>query len=280
MKSILSSLLVIVLLFSISQISYAADKMTYEDYQSQLKIFQDREQKALQEIALEKQKIEDIRRQISEIDAKIASIWNEIYASLGVSEEEYNAFLQQIAELEGQVSSLERLTPDQLLSHAQEIDQLKAQVDGLLTNPIALLKEVNNKLVALARRIDRLKESLPKPKNDIYAVMRGDYLWKISGKKQIFGDPWKWMRIYSVNRDQIRNPDLIYPDQRLNIPRQIGRDQHLVAKGEFLSKIAGYREVYGDPFKWTKIYQANKSNGFIQDPNLIYPEQILTIPQN
>jgi len=34
MKSILSSLLVIVLLFSISQISYAADKMTYEDYQS------------------------------------------------------------------------------------------------------------------------------------------------------------------------------------------------------------------------------------------------------
>jgi nucleoid-associated protein YgaU len=50
---------------------------------------------------------------------------------------------------------------------------------------------------------------------------------------------------------------------------------HTVAKGESLSKIA--KEVYGDAGKWRQIYEANRDK--IKDPNLIYPGQVLAIPE-
>jgi len=258
----------------------AADKMTYEDYQIQLQKYLDRETVALAEIDIEQAIIDSLRARIEGLEVEIVALWDEIYALIGVDKEAMLAFLREIEALEGKVNVLARLSPDNLLERASELDELAEAVKVLQDDIRALLSDPRSRLERLAARIEALKASLPKPKHDMYVVLRGDYLWKISGKPQIFDDPWKWMRIYSANRDEIRDPDLIFPDQRLVIPRTIGRDEHLVAKGEYLQKIAGYAEVYGDPFQWTKIYQANKSGGFIQDPNLIYPEMILLIPHN
>jgi nucleoid-associated protein YgaU len=49
-----------------------------------------------------------------------------------------------------------------------------------------------------------------------YEVVAGDSLSKIA--KRHYGDANKWHRIYEANRDQIKNPDLIYPGQKLTIP--------------------------------------------------------------
>ena len=256
----------------------AADKMTFEDYQIQLQKYQDREAKANEAIAAEKEAIEELRSRIADIEAEIEATWAEIYRLLRTTEDDLLAFLEKIAEQEAMVDELARLAPERLLDRASELDERDADVDILLADRLALLSDPRNRLNRLKTRISALRASLPKPKHDMYHVIRGDYLWKISGKREIFDDPWKWMRIYSSNREEIKDPDLIYPDQVFRIPRQIGRDEHLVSKGEYLRKIAGYAEVYGDPFQWTKIYQANKS--IIQDPNLIYPELILAIPRH
>lgn len=277
---LIALILTIVLLLSCSLPGVAADRMTYDEYITQLKSYQDREAKANQSIAEENKLIEDLRNQIAELNQLIENVWNEIFAILGITRAEYEQFLSEIAAIDNRVSNLERLSPDNLLEREGELDELSARISELSGSPIAQLTFPRNQLSGLKDRVERLKKSLPKPVNDSYTVVRGDYLWRISGKKAIFNDPWKWMRIYSANREAIKDPDLIYPDQRLVIPRQIGRNDHLVARGEHLSKIAGYAQVYGDPFQWTKIYQANKGNGFIQDPNLIYPEQILSIPRN
>lgn len=45
-----------------------------------------------------------------------------------------------------------------------------------------------------------------------------DCLWNIAKKNRFYGDPWKWKRIYRANTDKIKDPDLIYPGQRLVIP--------------------------------------------------------------
>jgi nucleoid-associated protein YgaU len=274
----LVSLLLIVAILIPSGSSVAADKMTYEQYQIELSQYQERETKALDAIKAEQAAIAEMQAKIAETKTQIASLWDEMYAMMGVNKADVDAFLAEITRLENRVKELAALSPAQLLDNADELDELADHVMEMQGNVIALLSEPRNRLNRIATRIDALKNSLPKPKHDMYSVVRGDHLWKISGKQQIFADPWKWMRIYSANREDIKNPDLIYPDQRLRIPRQIGRDEHLVVRGEFLKKIAGYAQVYNDPFQWTKIYQANKS--IIQDPNLIYPEQILIVPRN
>jgi nucleoid-associated protein YgaU len=55
------------------------------------------------------------------------------------------------------------------------------------------------------------------------------------------------------------------------------RASHAVVKGECLWRIAADPDVYGDPYQWTKIYDANKD--LISDPDLIYPEQVLKVPR-
>ena len=68
-------------------------------------------------------------------------------------------------------------------------------------------------------------------------------------------------------------PMELYADEYAELPTQ-----HKVQKGECLWWIAEYKEVYNDPFMWPLIYKANR--GKIQDPDLIYPDQVFSIPRD
>lgn len=50
-----------------------------------------------------------------------------------------------------------------------------------------------------------------------YSVVRGDNLWSISGKDEVYSDPYQWPLIYKTNRDKIKDADLIHPGQVLDI---------------------------------------------------------------
>jgi len=55
-----------------------------------------------------------------------------------------------------------------------------------------------------------------KPSGQNYTVKRGDCLWNIA--KRFYGNGSKYTTIYNANRDKIKNPNLIYPNQVLWIP--------------------------------------------------------------
>ncbi len=60
------------------------------------------------------------------------------------------------------------------------------------------------------------KAPAPTPQVEVYTVVAGDSLSKIA--KRYYGDANLWRRIFEANRDQIQNPDLIRPGQKLKIP--------------------------------------------------------------
>ena len=50
-----------------------------------------------------------------------------------------------------------------------------------------------------------------------------------------------------------------------------------VVSGDYLVKIAGMRRIYSEETHWKRIFRANRDK--IDDPNLIFPDQIFLIPR-
>ena len=57
--------------------------------------------------------------------------------------------------------------------------------------------------------------------SDSYTVMAGDTLWGISARSEIYGNPYQWPLIFKANRSQIKDADLIFPGQNLEILRDV-----------------------------------------------------------
>ncbi len=54
-------------------------------------------------------------------------------------------------------------------------------------------------------------------------VQPGNSLWRIA--RQLYGEGTRYMVIYSANKDQIRDPDMIYPGQVFALPKDTGTKQ-------------------------------------------------------
>ncbi|MGH8282791.1 MAG: LysM peptidoglycan-binding domain-containing protein [Gammaproteobacteria bacterium] len=50
-----------------------------------------------------------------------------------------------------------------------------------------------------------------------YTVVKGDSLWRISGKSDVYGNSMEWPLIFKANADSIKHADLIHPNQNLNV---------------------------------------------------------------
>lgn len=76
-----------------------------------------------------------------------------------------------------------------------------------------------------------------------YIVKKGESLWCIAKYKDIYGDDFLWPIIYKANKGQIKDPNLIYPGQKLKIPRD-GFSMDDIKKAR---KKAGAKKPYTPP---------------------------------
>jgi len=225
--------------------------------------------------------IADLRARIAAIDSEYEIVYNRILDGLGITRADVDAARIRLEEYNRRVDNWNRMSDTELWNNATAIRQTINEYEEFKQTNVAKAPDFRNDIVELNRKIVNLEANLdrvrPKYYEDSYTVVRGDYLAKIAGYSFIYDDSSKWGIIYRANRDQITDPNLIYVDQVLKIPRGLP-DTWKVYRGESLWRIASYPEVYGKGIEWPRIYRENRDQ--IQDPDLIYPNQIFRIPRD
>jgi hypothetical protein len=63
-----------------------------------------------------------------------------------------------------------------------------------------------------------------------YIVENRDCLWTIAAQPRVYGDSFEWPELFKANRDQIKDPDLIYPRQDLRVEKGLSLEEMNNAK--------------------------------------------------
>ena len=83
---------------------------------------------------------------------------------------------------------------------------------------VILRSKDNNVLKTIELPFMRVKIPEGMLPEDYVIIKPGDMLWSISYR--IYGNPFKYVEIYNENKDQISNPDLIFPGQIFTLPKE------------------------------------------------------------
>ena len=266
-----------IVLVPLAAFAQSEDGMTYEEYEMQLASVQQNIQDIKQKVQECKDAGDGVSQQIAGVEAQIASTTQELLDLVGCPDQAcINAYLATLDRIEGQLRALMNLPDADLFDQRDHFDGISEEVEGLKQNNIRHIPKAKMKLKSIAQLVERIAARMPAKKIKDYTVLRNDSLWRIARSEEIYDNAYLWPRIYLENRDKIKNPDLIYPDWVLQIPFGVDRGRHLVLQGNTLTSIAGM--IYNDPTKWHRIFRANKSQ--IRDPNLIFPAQVIDVPEN
>jgi nucleoid-associated protein YgaU len=89
-------------------------------------------------------------------------------------------------------------------------DQAAAEKAILMAGNVRGVQEVN------ADQLKAPPATEPEQNVTFYEIQKGDTLWAIA--RNHYGDGNKYQQIFEANREVIKDPDLIFPGQKIRIP--------------------------------------------------------------
>jgi nucleoid-associated protein YgaU len=253
----------------------------WEDLENDLAMLQQRKADAIaqqEECTIKKEALE---QQSAALNEEYQTTYTNILAMLNVPKEEVPDINDKIQAYNKQISNWDRMSDKELWNAKKSVREMIAEYNEYRATDETKVPDYRQEFSDLDNKIANLERSMenakPKYYEDTYTIVKGDWLSKIAGYSFIYNDVSKWPVIYRANRDQIKDPNIIHPDQVIKIPRGLPYEWK-VYNGECLWKIASYPEVYNNAAKWPMIYRANKDQ--IKNPDLIYPNQVFEIPRD
>jgi nucleoid-associated protein YgaU len=202
-----------------------AQEMTKEQWQQEMNRVKAQVDDLNAKVNALKAQVPDLQSQSTRLDADIKKCMDELYALVGSDAEKAAAYRREIEAAESKANELLRLSDADLLSRSGEVDALDANAKRLWENKLSLIPEFWDRLTALNDKIKSLQTTLAGA-GKTYTVgtwaRNRDCLWNIAKKSDIYNDAWLWPKIWQGNRDQIRDPDVIHPGQKLKIPAKAG----------------------------------------------------------
>jgi nucleoid-associated protein YgaU len=201
LKIKLLGMLSFVLLFG--ALSFAQEEeMTVEQWESEMASLKNKQQALNTEVAALKADIDNLKAM--ELQDPEQCI-DELYQMVGATRNDVNNYRKAVNELDGKIKRKEGPKADR-----------QTDLNALKMNKISALPEFYNKVHnQMQKDLDNWVEA---PTDISYSVVKGDCLWNIAKKKEHYGNGFAWPVIYQANRDQIKNPDLIFPNQTFKIP--------------------------------------------------------------
>jgi hypothetical protein len=159
--------------------------------------------------------IDALTKQLNDKNAELTKVTNE-YNTL-VPQAKYDEFNKDLKTLEGIVNKKEGKKEDAEALYA------KLAASNLKCHP-----DFADRMKKVKQGLDSWQIVEQKPAG--YTVVKGDCLYKIAGKKEIYNDPKMWPVLWEANekgvisappkvKKTIKNPNLIYPGQVLSVPK-------------------------------------------------------------
>ncbi len=205
------------------------EKMTKEEWQKQITTYTAQRDSLKALLAQLTKDVDSLKAVLASLDGKIEDVHKQTLALLGVTDDDIKAFDQKLTKLENWANELAGLSNQDLYNRRSEVDSLQAALNDLKKSKIASIDPYYSRIQALQQKIDNLRATLSSAASiaaaeKTYTVgtwaKNRDCLWNISKKKTIYDNPFLWPKIWQGNREQIKDPDLIYKGQKLRIPEK------------------------------------------------------------
>jgi nucleoid-associated protein YgaU len=198
--------------------------MTKEEWQKQMTELTTKRDALQKQLDALNADIANLNAHSKKLDEDIAAAEDKLFQMYGMTRAEVEAFASELAKHEMRVQELMRMSDEELMKYSEEILGLKKRVDEMATLKVAQLPRFAGRLSTLQSNIASLmRSSQPISDEKTYIVgtwaKNRDCLWNIAKKPDIYANAWLWPKIWQGNREQIKNPDVIHPKQKLKIPQ-------------------------------------------------------------
>jgi hypothetical protein len=183
-----------------------------------------------------------MKTQNEKASADVMACEDALYAMLGVTRAEVEAFDKELGTMESRVAELQRMSDAELLTHRDEIMAMDKRLAEMAQSKIALIPRYGNRISGLQAKVAGLMKSLNREKTYTVGTWSRDRdcLWNIAKKPDIYNNAWLWPKIWQSNRDKINDPDIIQPNWILKIPEgsQLSKEEQSAANRYYRSKAA------------------------------------------
>lgn len=198
-----------------------AQEMTKEEWQKQMQELTAKRDELKNRMASLQREVDELKKQDADKAAALKKCEDELMAIVGVTAASIAAYEAELNRIDEKLNELSRLSIQELWNRKKELDDVQSAIDNAKKNKISALSKYYDRLANQQNRLDALRKSL-EGMTQTYTVgtwsRDRDCLWNIAKKPTIYGNAFLWPKIWQSNREQIKNPDIIYPGQKLKIP--------------------------------------------------------------
>lgn len=218
----------------------AQEEMTMEEWQSQMTSYKQQQVDLQAELGKLDIEVAALKEQSSKLDADITACEDALYAMLGVTRAEVEAFDKELSQIENRIAELQRMSDAELVNYKDEITKLDARIKEMSKSNICMIPRYGDRIKSAQDKLTALMNSIQKEKTYTVGTWSRDRdcLWNIAKKKDIYANPWLWPKIWQGNRDLIRDPDIIKPKWVLKIPegKELSKEEKSAANRYYRKK--------------------------------------------